>query len=107
VAIAPPAIAEPLSQEDRARKVKTISFDVQSGIKTTVMLDGAVEEEPFDSSVLAQLAPEQGRANSLTAFVKQLRQASPDAPEEAMGSIAAAARPNPTTEASAQPVSDR
>jgi hypothetical protein len=98
VAIAPPAIAEPLSQEDRARKVKTISFDVQSGIKTTVMIDGAVEEEPFDSSVLAQLAPNQGESHSLMAFVKRLRPALQPRSEEATGSI----QPKPEAEASAQ-----
>lgn len=96
-AMAPPAIAEPLIQGDRARKVKTISFDVQSGIKTTVMMDGAVEEEPFDSSVLAQLAPVQGDASSLTAFVKRLRDGAQAQPEEATGSI------QPKAEAEASP----
>ncbi len=102
-----PAVAEPLKVEHAVKRVKSISFDVESGIKTTVMVDGTMEEEPFDSSVLSQLAPDQGRATSLTAFVKQLRQASPDAPEEATGSIAAGTSPKPTTEASAQPVSGR
>lgn len=97
VAIAPPAIAEPLSQGDRTRKVKAISFDVQSGIKTTVMMDGAVEEEPFDSSVLAQLAPVQGDTSSLTAFVKRLRGGAQAQPEEATGSI----QPKAEAEASA------
>jgi hypothetical protein len=94
----PLAVAEPLNQQDRAKKVKTISFDVQSGIKTTVMIDGSVEEEPFDSSVLAQLAPEQGDTSSLMAFVRRLRQAAQVQPDEATGSI----RPKPEVEASAQ-----
>jgi hypothetical protein len=87
VVMVPLAVAEPLNQQDRAKKVKTISFDVQSGIKTTVMIDGAVEEEPFDSSVLAQLAPEQGETHSLMAFVKRLRDGVQAQPAEATGSI--------------------
>ena len=87
VVMVPLAVAEPLNQQDRAKKVKTISFDVQSGIKTTVMIDGAVEEEPFDSSVLVQLAPEQGETHSLMAFVKRLRDGVQAQPAEATGSI--------------------
>jgi hypothetical protein len=94
----PLAVAEPLNQQERTKKVKTISFDVQSGIKTTVMIDGAVEEEPFDSSVLAQLAPNQGESHSLMAFVKRLRPALQPRSEEATGSI----QPKPEAEASAQ-----
>ncbi|WP_230533296.1 hypothetical protein [Microvirga roseola] len=67
------AIAEPIDVSDRAKKVKSISFDVESGIKTTIMIDGSVEEEPFDSGVLSQLAPANGETTSLTAFVNQLR----------------------------------
>jgi hypothetical protein len=98
VVMVPLAVAEPLNQQDRAKKVKTISFDVQSGIKTTVMIDGAVEEEPFDSSVLAQLAPELGETNSLMAFVKRLRDGVRAQPAEATGSIG----PKSEVEASAQ-----
>jgi hypothetical protein len=76
-------IAEPVDPQ-RQTKVKSVSFDIQTGIKTTIMIDGAIEEEPFDSSALSFLAPEPERTNSLTAFVKQLRKV---APEEATGSI--------------------
>jgi hypothetical protein len=82
-AVAPPPVAELASTPHQA-KVRSISFDVETGIKTTIMVDGAVEEEPFDSSVLAHLVPEQGQANSLMAFVNQLRKA---APEETTGSV--------------------
>ena len=76
-------IAEPVSPH-RDAKVKSVSFDMQTGIRTTIMVDGTIEEEPFDSSALAFLAPEPEKTNSLTAFVNQLRRI---APEEATGSI--------------------
>jgi hypothetical protein len=76
-------IAEPVDLQGRT-KVKSVSFDIQTGIKTTIMIDGAIEEEPFDSSVLSFLAPEPEKTNSLTAFVNQLRKV---VPEEATGSI--------------------
>ncbi|MBQ0820523.1 hypothetical protein KBI52_09945 [Microvirga sp. HBU67558] len=76
-------IAEPISPQ-RQTKVKSVSFDMQTGIKTTIMNDGTIEEEPFDSSALAVLAPEAGKMHSLTAFVNQLRRT---APEETTGSI--------------------
>jgi hypothetical protein len=76
-------IAEPVAPQ-RQTKVKSVSFDMQTGIKATIMIDGTIEEEPFDSSALVFLAPEPEKANSLTAFVNQLRKS---APEEATGSI--------------------
>ncbi|WP_445504980.1 hypothetical protein [Microvirga sp. G4-2] len=82
-AVAPPPVAEPVRTPHQA-KVRSISFDVETGIRTIIMVDGAVEEEPFDSSVLTHLVPEQGQANSLMAFVNQLRKA---APEETTGSV--------------------
>ena len=78
-----PAIAEPLNERVQT-KIKSVTFDVSTGIKTTIMMDGAVEEEPFDSSMLAHLDPQLGPGNSLMAFVKQLRKT---APEDAVGSI--------------------
>lgn len=81
--MAAPAIAQPLDTQHRA-KIKSVSFDVETGIKTTIKIDGTVEEEPFDSSMLTHLAPEQEKANSLTAFVNQLRKILPD---ETTGSI--------------------
>jgi hypothetical protein len=76
-------IAEPVATQ-RQTKVKSVSFDMQTGIKTTIMTDGAIEEEPFDSSALAFLTPEPETTHSLTAFVNQLRKT---APEESTGSI--------------------
>jgi hypothetical protein len=91
-AMAAPAIAQPLDTQHRAR-IKSVSFDVETGIKTTIKIDGTVEEEPFDSSVLSHLAPEKGKANSLTAFVNQLRKI---LPEETTGSIqTSGAEPQP------------
>lgn len=78
-----PRIAEPVTIEAApGRKVKAISFDVEAGTKTTVMADGAVEEEPFDTAMLARLIAESGQG-SLSAFVQQLRKAS----EETTGAI--------------------
>jgi len=77
-------IAEPVSPQSQT-KVKSVSFDMQTGIKTTFMIDGTIEEEPFDSSALAVLAPEPEKTNSLTAFVNQLRNTI--SPEETTGSI--------------------
>jgi hypothetical protein len=94
LAPAAPLIAEPVDLQGQA-KVKTVSFDIESGIRTTIMTDGSIEEEPFDSSVLSILAPEPERMNSLAAFVNQLRKA---APEDATGSIrTSAAEPNDTS----------
>lgn len=76
-------IAEPVDPQRRT-KVKSVSFDVQSGIKTTIMIDGTIEEEPFDSSALTFLAPEPEKVSSLMAFVNQLRRT---APEDTTGSI--------------------
>lgn len=76
-------IAEPIAPQKQT-KVKSVSFDMQTGIKTMIMIDGTIEEEPFDSSALAFLAPEPDKTNSLTAFVNQLRKTSP---EETTGSI--------------------
>lgn len=65
----------PAQPEGTPPTIKTVSFDVASGIKTTVMTDGSVREEPFDSSTLAQIDDDPEDAGSLNAFVKQLRKA--------------------------------
>ncbi|EIM24514.1 hypothetical protein [Microvirga lotononidis] len=93
-AVASLVIAEPVDPQRRT-KVKSVSFDVQSGIKTTIMIDGTIEEEPFDSSALTFLAPEPEKVSSLTAFVNQLRKT---APEDTTGSIkTSAAEPDNTS----------
>lgn len=71
----PPAEA-PTS--DTRPMVKTVSFDMESGIKTTIMSDGTIQEEPFDSNMLAKLAFEQDGTGSLTEFVNQIRKVSPE-----------------------------
>ena len=78
-----PVVAEPLDA-GAATKLKSITFNVESGIRTIIKVDGTIEEEPFDSRVLSYLIPELENANSLVAFVRQLRQLSQ---EEATGSI--------------------
>jgi hypothetical protein len=76
-------IAEPVDPQPQV-KVKSVSFDMQTGIKTTIMINGEIEEEPFDSGAVAFLAPEPKKSHSLTAFVNQLRKM---VPEEMTGSI--------------------
>lgn len=76
--------------------LKSVSFDVESGIKTVIMTDGSIHEEPFDSSVLSKLVSEQGGGNSLTAYVDQLRKGS--AAETTGSTISGAARPTPDEE---------
>jgi hypothetical protein len=57
--------------------VKSVYFDAESGIKTIIMTDGSVHEEPFDNSMLSRLASDDGGPSSLTAFVNQVRRAYP------------------------------
>ena len=63
---------------DTKPMVKSVSFDMESGIKTTIMSDGSIQEEPFDSNMLAKLAFEQDGTGSLTEFVNQIRKVSPE-----------------------------
>lgn len=92
---------EPAPQPQAAQRsgvpgIKSVSYDIESGIKTTFMTDGTIEEEPFDTSMTEDLVSQQGQTGSLSAFINQLRKA---APEEITGSI----KPKPTgPEAQAQ-----
>ena len=54
--------------------IKSVSFDLSSGIKTIRMTDGTVHEEPIDSSAMSKLGSEPAGA-SLTSFVDQVRKA--------------------------------
>ena len=54
--------------------IKSVSFDLSSGIKTIRMMDGTVHEEPIDSSAMSKLGSEPAGA-SLTSFVDQVRKA--------------------------------
>lgn len=70
------ATTEPVATGGTAAStIKSVSFDVASGIKTTIMTDGSIHEEPFDSSTLAKLDDDPEDAESLNAFVRQLRKA--------------------------------
>ncbi|MFC4172789.1 hypothetical protein ACFOYU_12055 [Microvirga sp. GCM10011540] len=70
-AAAPEAAPDPSTTQT----IKSVSFDVSSGIKTVVMTDGTIHEEPFDSSTLARLDSDPADDDSLSAFVKRLRKA--------------------------------
>jgi hypothetical protein len=84
-----PAVAEPASAS-RSR-VRSVSFDATSGIKTTFMADGSIHEEPFDGSMLPAIASDPSGSRSLGAFVEQMRSV---APVETTGSTWTAARPD-------------
>jgi hypothetical protein len=90
---APVPIAEPIVQDQGSQApIKSVSFDFASGIKTTIMTDGSIHEEPFDSSTLAKLEAAPGSAGSLNAFVNQLRRA---VSVETTGSTVSNAAPSP------------
>jgi len=71
-----PPVEVPVS--DTKPMVKSVSFDMESGIKTTIMSDGTIQEEPFDSNMLSKLAFEQDGTGTLTDFVNQIRKVSPE-----------------------------
>lgn len=77
VAAAVPAITapEPLAtQSISVATVKTITFDLSSGIKTIQMTDGTLHEEPFESGTVAALGlTSPALERSLRSFVEQLR----------------------------------
>jgi len=53
--------------------LKSITFDLSSGIKSVQMTDGTVHEEPLDSSIVAKLGQLEPAAGSLNAFLEQVR----------------------------------
>ena len=53
--------------------LKSITFDLSSGIKSVQMTDGTVHEEPLDSSMVSTLRSLEPAAGSLNAFVEQVR----------------------------------
>jgi len=53
--------------------LKSITFDLFSGIKSVQMTDGTVREEPLDSSIVSTLRLLEPEAGSLNSFVEQLR----------------------------------
>ncbi|RDI58899.1 hypothetical protein [Microvirga subterranea] len=91
---APPVAVAARQPEGTTPTIKTVSFDVASGIKTTVMSDGSIREEPFDSSTLAQIDDDPDDADSLNAFVNQLRKA---VTVETTGSTVSSAAPSPAS----------
>jgi hypothetical protein len=63
------AVAEAEPATDQA--VKSVFLDTETGIKTTIMVDGTIQEEPFDASLLSKLnggpAPTGGETTGSTA----------------------------------------
>jgi hypothetical protein len=57
--------------------VKSVYFDANSGIKTTFMMDGAIHEEMFDTSVLSKSGSGQAPSEDPTAWLDELRKAQP------------------------------
>jgi FtsZ-interacting cell division protein ZipA len=57
--------------------VKSLSFDGETGIKTIIMTDGSIHEEPFDVGILSSLASERADAGSVTAYLNGFRRTAP------------------------------
>jgi hypothetical protein len=68
----------PLGEETGAAQVRSVFFDMSSGIKTTIMEDGSVHEEPFDTGAFPPPVPAKFRPDA--------REPVPAAPEDATGS---------------------
>ena len=68
-------IPEPVgSRTGQKPAIKSVSFDLASGIKTVLMTDGTVHEEPIDSSTASKLSAEPA-GTGLTSFVDQVPKA--------------------------------
>jgi hypothetical protein len=92
------------SQASQKPAVKSLSFDGESGIKTVIMTDGSIHEEPFDTNILSSLADQSGRS-SLTAYLNGFRKSSPG---DTTGSTTPIAPPAaPRQEASPAPAKPR
>jgi hypothetical protein len=77
------AVTKPAPAEAPASAVKSVFYDLSSGIKTVQMSDGTVHEELFDTSNVPALGA--GAAGNLTDFVNGLRK---PAPEDSTGTLA-------------------
>jgi len=74
-ASAPGLVPEPVGSRTGPKPaIKSVSFDLASGIKTVFMTDGTVHEEPIDSSTASKLSAEPAGAG-LTSFVDQVPKA--------------------------------
>src|SRR3954453_22903789 len=81
-ASAPSLVPEPVGSRTGQRPaIKSVSFDLDSSIKTVFMTDGTVHEEPIDSSTASKLSAEPA-GTGLTSFLDQVRKA-PRPPREA------------------------
>ena len=62
------------SRTEQKPAIKSVSFDLASGIKTVFMIDGTVHEEPINSSTASKLSAEPADAG-LTSSHDQVRKA--------------------------------
>ena len=60
------------SQEGPKPTLKSVTFDLSSGIKSVQMTDGTIREEPLDSSMVSTLRALEPAAASLNAFVEKV-----------------------------------
>jgi hypothetical protein len=75
-ASAPSPVPEPVgSRTGQKPAIKSVSFDLASGIKTVFMTDETVHEEPIDSSTASKLSAEPAGAG-LTSFLDHVRKGS-------------------------------
>ncbi|HEX8164806.1 MAG TPA: hypothetical protein VF601_03350 [Beijerinckiaceae bacterium] len=88
VAVPEPAAAGPQGTDPRASGVKSVFYDLATGIKTVHMADGTVHEELFDPRSLPDAGVAAGA--DLTDFVNGLRKPTP---EDATGALANNLRP--------------
>jgi hypothetical protein len=78
--------AEPArSGEAPATAIKSISLDVETGIKTVIRTDGSIQEELFDPGILSKLASEHGSIGSVSTVAATDPQPK-TAPEDMTGS---------------------
>jgi len=71
----PGPVPEPVgSRTGQKPAIKSVSFDLASGIKTVFMTDGTVHEEPIDSSTASKVSAEPADAG-LTSSHDQVRKA--------------------------------
>jgi hypothetical protein len=91
-------------QASQKPAVKSLSFDGESGIKTVIMTDGSIHEEPFDTNILSSLASDQSSGSSLTAYLNGFRKSSPGDTTGSTTPIAPSAAPRrEASPASAKP----
>jgi len=64
-------------QEAQKPALRSVTFDLFSGIKSVQMTDGTVHEEPLDSSMVTTLRSLEPAAESLNSFLELVRTHAP------------------------------